>query len=69
VTSTAHAIEHLYSLGRLAIAKLYNAPAEAVARLEIAEMNLISAFGLPGTEGMETGKGVRNRIDIHPARL
>ncbi len=49
------AMQHLHPLGRLAIAELYNAPAEAVPRFEIAEMNLISAFGLPGTDGMDMG--------------
>lgn len=55
VTAVAPTIEHLYPLGELAIAKLYNAPADAVPRFELAEMNLISAFGLPGTEGMDMG--------------
>lgn len=55
MTSASPAIEHLHPLGRLAIAKLYNAPAEDVPRFDIAEMNLISAAGLPGTEGMNIG--------------
>jgi hypothetical protein len=55
VSGIAQAIEHLYPLGRMAIVKLFNAPAEAVPRFELAEMNLIAAYGLPGTEGMDMG--------------
>jgi hypothetical protein len=39
----------------MAIARLFNAPADDVPRFEIAEMNLIAAYGLPGTEGMDMG--------------
>lgn len=55
MTITPHAIEHLYPLGRLAIAKLFNAQPEDVPRYELAEMNLIAAYGLPGTQGMDIG--------------
>lgn len=55
MSSIAPAIEHLHPLGRMAIAKLFNALAEAVPRFEFAEMNLIAAYGLPGTEGMDMG--------------
>jgi hypothetical protein len=55
VSSIAPAVEHLYPLGRMAIARLFNAPAEAEPRFELAEMNLIAAYGLPGTEGMDMG--------------
>jgi hypothetical protein len=55
VSSTAPAIEHLHPLGRMAIARLFNAPAEDVPRFELAEMNLIAAYGLRGTEAMAMG--------------
>lgn len=45
--------EHLYQHGRLAIAHLYNSPPEKIPRYDIAEMNLISACGLPSTESMD----------------
>lgn len=46
---------HLFPLGRLAITALYNAPAKDAGMFELAEVNLISAFGLPGTDGMDMG--------------
>jgi hypothetical protein len=41
---------------------LYNAPAEEIARFDLAEMNLISAYGLPGTEAIDMG-GLLARLD------
>jgi hypothetical protein len=55
VSSVAPAVEHLHPLGRMAITRLFDAPAETVPRFELAEMNLIAAYGLPGTEGMDMG--------------
>lgn len=47
---------HLYEFGGHALPMLFNTPAEHVPHVtEIAEMNLISAYGLPGTEKMDMG--------------
>lgn len=46
---------HLFHLERFAITKLYNSTPEEVARYDLAEMNLISAFGLPGAEHIDMG--------------
>ena len=45
-------VVHLYQHGRYAISKLYDAPTQELSDYELAEMNLISAYGLPGTENM-----------------
>lgn len=47
--------EHLYQFGEFAITHLYDAPVEEIARYDLAEMNLISAYGLPGAENMDIG--------------
>ncbi len=51
--------EHLHQHGPLAIMHLFNGPPEAIPRYDLAEMNLICAFGLPGTEDMDMGAMLR----------
>ncbi len=51
--------EHLHQYGRMAISRLYNAPAEKIVSYDIAEMNLISACGLPGTEDLCMAKALQ----------
>jgi len=45
-------VEHLYHLGRFSIVKLCNSAAEDIEKYDIAEMNLVSAMGLPGAENL-----------------
>ncbi|MBX9628524.1 MAG: transglutaminase-like domain-containing protein [Gemmataceae bacterium] len=52
----------------MAIVKLYNSPAAEVARYDLAEMNLISAYGLPGTEAMDMGS-LLARLDAWAAQV
>jgi len=68
VSSEAQTSEHLYPLGRLAIAKLFNASADAVPRFELAEMNLIAAHGLPGAERMDVG-AMLGQLDAWAKRI
>jgi len=46
-------VEHLYQYGRYATTKLFNLSAEDVARCDIAEMNLVCAYGLTGKYDIE----------------
>ena len=49
----ADTYEHLHQHGRTAIAQLYNAATDKISNYDIAEMNLISAYALPGTDDLD----------------
>ena len=46
-------------MGRLAIVKLFNTPPADVPLYDLAEMNLVCAFGLRGTADMDMGAMLR----------
>jgi hypothetical protein len=60
-------VQHLYHLGRYAITKLCNLPAEDVPLYDIAEMNLVCAYGLTGKHDIEI-ESMLKRLDIWARR-
>lgn len=66
--SPQSAQQHLYQFGQFAIIHLYHAPVDEIARYDLAEMNLISAFGLPGTQRMDIGRMLA-RLDDWAKRI
>ncbi|NLF31316.1 MAG: hypothetical protein GX591_10570 [Planctomycetes bacterium] len=60
--------EHFHQHGDRAIAHLLNSTPERIARYDVAEMNLICAYGLPGTEGMDIA-GMLRLLDLWARRV
>ena len=60
--------EHLHPHGDSAIAHLLNSSPERIARYDVAEMNLICAYGLPGTRDMDM-MGMLHLLNVWAQRV
>ncbi|MFW6154292.1 MAG: transglutaminase family protein [Planctomycetota bacterium] len=60
--------EHLHQHGDRAITHLLNSTPEQIARYDVAEMNLVCAYGLPGTKGMDVAD-MLHLLDVWARRV
>ncbi|MDP9173558.1 MAG: hypothetical protein M3O30_06800 [Planctomycetota bacterium] len=61
-------VEHLHHLGKFSIAKLCNSVPQDIPKYDLAEMNLICAYGLSGKHDIEI-EAMLNTLDSWAARV